>query len=178
MFQKALSQNKLGGFYRILKDFDYNMMEISDGTLTSSRKDKSRHIADFAKEFCLFSKVDKQDIDQANNMPISRWIDEIHGDLAAGASKVILESRESGTSGICDAKGELQPDLVLSITKSRFCAADSLWEAPNKKLQSSLVSAIGPNVNLTNIEFGDVISLETLRLGIRAATFDLYRNVQ
>ncbi len=174
LFEKALSQNKLEAFHAFLKNFDCKFMEVSDGTLTISSKDKAKHIADFSKDFFVFSEVGKKDIDEANNMPISRWIDEIHSDLAAGASKVILESRESGKSGICDADGNLRPDLVLSITKSRFRAADALWEAPNKMLQTSLISSIGPNVNLANIAFGDVVGLETLRLGIRSDTFNLY----
>lgn len=122
----------------------------------------------------MFSEVGKKDIDEANNMPISRWIDEIHSDVAAGATKVVLESREAGKSGICDVHGNLRPDLVSSITKSRFRAPDALWEAPNKMLQTSLISAIGPNVNLANIAFGDIVGLETLRLGIRSDTFHLY----
>lgn len=175
LFEKALSQNKLDGFYKMLKQYDCKLMEISDGTLSISRTDKTRHISEFAKEFCVLSEVGKKDIEEADNMPISRWIDEIHCDLAAGATKVILESRESGKSGICDANGNLRPDLVSSITKSRFRAADALWEAPNKMLQASLISSIGPNVNLGNIAFGDVVALETLRLGIRSDTFHLYR---
>ena len=174
LFEKALSQNKLDAFYKFLKDFDCKYMEVSDGTLTISSKDKAKHIGNFAKDFVVLSEVGKKDIDEANNMPISRWIDEIHSDLAAGATKVILESRESGKSGICDANGNLRTDLVESITKSRFRAADALWEAPNKMLQTSLISSIGPNVNLANIAFGDIVGLETLRLGIRSDTFDLY----
>ena len=174
LFEKALSQNKLDGFYKFLKQFGCKLIEVSDGTLTISRQDKTRHIGDFAKEFCVFSEVGKKDIHEADNMPISSWIDEIHSDLAAGATKVILEARESGKSGICDAAGNLRPDLVSSITKSRFRAADALWEAPNKMLQTSLISSIGPNVNLANIAFGDVVGLETLRLGIRSDTFHLY----
>jgi phosphosulfolactate synthase len=176
LFEKALSQNKLDAFHGFLKNFECKFMEVSDGTLTISSRDKAKHIADFAKEFCVFSEVGKKDISEADNMPISRWIDEIHSDLAAGASKVILESRESGKSGICDANGNLRPDLVASITKSRFRAADALWEAPNKMLQTSLISSIGPNVNLANIAFGDIVGLETLRLGIRSDTFNLFNS--
>ena len=174
LFEKALSQNKIDEFYKFLKRFECKYMEVSDGTLTISSRNKGNHIADFAEEFTVFSEVGKKDIEEANNMPISRWIDEIHSDLAAGASKVILEARESGKSGICDADGNLRPDLVSSITKSRFRAADALWEAPNKALQTSLISTIGPNVNLANIAFGDIVGLETLRLGIRSDTFDLF----
>lgn len=174
LFEKALSQNKLDGFYKFLKLYNCKIMEVSDGTLTISSQDKAKHISDFAKEFSVLSEVGKKDINEADQMPISRWIDEIHNDLAAGAKKVILESRESGKSGICDAQGNLRPDLVSSITKSRFRASDAIWEAPNKMLQSSLISTIGPNVNLANIAFGDVVGLETLRLGIRSDTFHLF----
>jgi phosphosulfolactate synthase len=149
-------------------------MEVSDGTMTISSTDKAKHIADFSKEFVVLSEVGKKSIEEADNMPISRWIDEIHSDLAAGARKVILESRESGKSGICDANGNLRPDLVSSITKSRFRATDALWEAPNKQLQTSLIASIGPNVNLANLAFGDIVGLETLRLGMRSDTFHLY----
>ena len=174
LFEKALSQNNLDGFYKFLKQHNCKIMEISDGTLTISGQDKAKHISFFAKEFYVLSEVGKKDITEADNMLISRWIDEIHNDLAAGAKKIILESRESGESGICDAHGSLRPDLVSSITKSRFRASDAIWEAPNKMLQTSLISSIGPNVNLANIAFGDVVGLETLRLGIRSDTFHLF----
>ena len=177
LFEKALSQNKLDEFYKYLKHYNCKIMEISDGTLAISRKDKAKHIAEFSKEFDVLSEVGKKDIVAANNMPNSQWIDEIQHDLAVGAKKVILESRETGSSGICDAQGNLRPDLVSSITKSRFRASDAIWEAPNKMLQTSLISSIGPNVNLANIHFGDVIGLETLRLGIRSDTFSLYDTV-
>ena len=174
LFEKALSQNKMDAFYKFLKKYDCKIMEVSDGTLSISSKDKAQHISDFSKEFYVLSEVGKKDIEEADNMPISRWIDEIHSDLAAGAKKVILESRESGKSGICDAQGNLRTDLVSSIRKSRFRASDAIWEAPNKMLQASLISTFGPNVNLANIAFGDVIGLETLRLGIRSDTFHLF----
>ena len=116
----------------------------------------------------------KKDIHEADDMPVSRWIEEIISDLNAGAIKVILESRESGMSGICDAHGNLRADLVEGISHSNFRMSDAIWEAPNKQLQTSLISTFGPNVNLANIHFEDVIGLETLRLGLRSDTFHLY----
>lgn len=174
LFEKALSQNKIDAFYNFLKQYHCRIMEVSDGTLSISSQDKAKHIADFSKEFYVLSEVGKKDIVEADNMPISQWIDEIQHDLAAGAKKVILESRESGKSGICDVHGNLRANFVSSISQSSFRASDAIWEAPNKMLQSSLISAIGPNVNLANIAFGDVIGLETLRLGVRSDTFHLY----
>ncbi len=174
LFEKALSQNKLDDFYRFLKEYDCKIVEVSDGTLSIPMAEKAKHIADFAHEFHVISEVGKKDINEADNMPVSAWIEEILSDLAAGAEKVILESRESGMSGICDANGNLRAGLVTGITDSKFRITDAIWEAPNKKLQTILLSTFGPNVNLGNIAFGDVIALETLRLGVRSDTFHLY----
>ena len=174
LFEKALSQKKLDAFYKFLKQHNCEIMEVSDGTLHIPSKDKARHIADFSKEFYVLSEVGKKDVEQADNMPISQWVDEILADLFAGARKVILESRESGKSGICDSSGKLRKDLVASISNSDFRLADAIWEAPNKTLQAELITSLGPNVNLGNIAFGDVIGLETLRLGIRSDTFSLF----
>lgn len=174
LFEKALAQRKLDAFYRFLKRYDCQIVEISNGTLPLSVEEKGRHIADFAEEFYVLSEVGKKDIDEADQMPISQWIAEIHADLAAGAKRVILEARESGKSGICDAQGRLRTDLVESISNARFNSSDAIWEAPTKALQARLIAALGPNVNLGNIAFGDVIGLETLRLGIRSDTFNLY----
>jgi phosphosulfolactate synthase len=174
LFEKALAQNKLEEFYKFLKRHNCEVMEVSDGTLEMSGKEKARHIADFSNEFYVLSEVGKKDAEQSDRMSIAQWIDEIMADLSAGAKKVILEARESGKSGICDSSGNLRKDLVASISEAGFCLTDAIWEAPNKALQTELITAMGPNVNLGNVAFGDVIGLETLRLGIRSDTFSLF----
>ena len=174
LFEKALSQNKLDEFYKFLRYYNCRIMEVSDGTLDIPVAEKAQHISDFAKHFHVISEVGKKDIDEANHMSAARWIEEILSDLKAGAIKVILESRESGMSGICDANGNLRSDLVEGISHSSFRISDAIWEAPNKKLQTILIETFGPNVNLGNIHFEDVIGLETLRLGLRSDTFHLF----
>lgn len=174
LFEKALSQKKLDAYYNYLKRHNCELMEVSDGTLHISREDKARHIADFSREFYVLSEVGKKDAEEADHMPISQWIDEILGDLVAGAKKVILEARESGKSGICDSMGNLRKDLVAGVANSNFRLSDAIWEAPNKALQAELIATLGPNVNLGNIAFDDVIGLETLRLGLRSDTFSLF----
>jgi phosphosulfolactate synthase len=174
LFEKALSQNKLAEFHQFLRKYNCRIMEISNGTLDISMEDKAKYISSFSQHFHVLSEVGKKDIHEADDMPVSRWVDEIMSDLNAGAIKVILESRESGMSGICDSHGNLRADLVEGISHSNFRMTDAIWEAPNKQLQTSLISTFGPNVNLANIHFEDVIGLETLRLGLRSDTFNLY----
>ena len=174
LFEKALAQKKLDAYYRFLRRFDCQIVEISNGTLPLSSKEKGRFIADFADEFYVVSEVGKKDVNEADEMPVAQWIEEIQADLEAGARRVILEARESGRSGICNARGHLRKDLLEGISGAPFDSSDAIWEAPTKALQAKLISALGPNVNLGNIAFGDVIGLETLRLGIRSDTFNLY----
>ena len=46
-----------------------------------------------------------------------------------------------------------------------------IFEAPTKALQTHLITEIGSDVNLGNIAPRDLISVETLRLGLRSDTF-------
>jgi phosphosulfolactate synthase len=47
-----------------------------------------------------------------------------------------------------------------------------IWEAPQKSQQVWFVKLVGANVNVGNIAPNEVISLETIRLGLRGDTFD------
>ena len=47
---------------------------------------------------------------------------------------------------------------------------DLIFEAPAKSAQAWFVKHFGPEVNLGNIAPGEVIPLETLRLGLRGDT--------
>ncbi len=99
------------------------------------------------------------------------WVQCILQDLDAGAHLVITEARESGRSGICHADGKLRADVLDGILDSGVGTDRLLFEAPTKDLQASFIRRIGPNVNLGNVAPGDVIGVETLRLGLRSDTF-------
>ena len=86
------------------------------------------------------------------------------------ARLVTLETREAGRSGICRPNGELRLGLVEEIVTSGVDADLLLFEAPTAELQGYFVNRLGPNVNLGNVAPHDVISLETIRLGLRSET--------
>jgi phosphosulfolactate synthase len=98
------------------------------------------------------------------------WIRCIEEDLAAGAHYTITEARESGTGGICRADGELRFGLIEEIVDSGLDLDRLVFEAPNQALQTYFVKRMGANVNLANVPLGQVVSLETLRLGLRSDT--------
>ena len=50
-----------------------------------------------------------------------------------------------------------------------------IFGALNRSLQVYFVKRFGPNVNLANMSFDDIVSLETLRWGLRPNTLFLDR---
>ena len=80
-----------------------------------------------------------------------------------------LEARESASSGIFRANGELKEGLVDEVLAA-FPMEMLLFEAPTTDAQAYMLRRVGPDVNLGNIAPTAVLSLETLRLGLRADT--------
>jgi phosphosulfolactate synthase len=174
LFEKFVSQGKIGDFYAYCRTYGCHYIEISNGTIDMTNTEKARFISDFAGEFCVFSEVGHKDSKKALIQDSKEWIESIQEDFEAGSTKVITEARESGTSGLCQENGELRFELIEQIVSSGIDVDDMIFEAPNKKLQTYFIQMVGANVNLANIGFNDIIPLETLRLGLRSDTFNLF----
>jgi phosphosulfolactate synthase len=98
-----------------------------------------------------------------------RWVELIQKELEAGAWKVIAEARESGNVGIFRHDGEVRMGLIDEIAHA-IEPDQVLFEAPRKDQQVWFVRRFGADVNLGNIPPEDVLSLETIRLGLRSDT--------
>lgn len=177
LFEKALQQRKIDSLYTYFKQWSCRYVEISNGTINLTNKDKAKYISDFSKEFNVFSEVGYKDSEKSHNLAPEQWIEYIDEDLAAGAVKVITEARESGRSGICSVDGSIKCGLIQKIVNSGVDFRNLIFEAPNKSLQVYFIKQFGTNVNLANIPFDDVIGLETLRLGLRSDTLNLFEGV-
>ncbi|WP_026694186.1 phosphosulfolactate synthase [Peribacillus kribbensis] len=171
LFEKFLSQKKVDEFLNLCHGYHAAFIEISNGTLAISNREKARFIREFSKDFFVFSEVGSKDAQVSMEQDAAQWVEYIQEDLEAGAYKVITEARETGSSGICCSKGEIRDDIIEDILNSGINLKDVIFEAPNKKLQTCFIQRAGSDVNLANIPFADPISLETLRLGLRSDTF-------
>jgi phosphosulfolactate synthase len=96
-------------------------------------------------------------------------------ELDAGSWKVIAEAREGGNVGIFNKGGDVRSDLIDEIL-TKIPNDKILWEAPKKPQQVWFIKLLGPNVNLGNIGWQEVIPLETLRIGLRGDTFHDFIN--
>lgn len=169
LFELALMRGKLDDYVGFLQDHGFRMVEISDGVITIPAEEKSRYIERFAKHFRVLSEVGSKDAKVI--MAPYRWVKQIKAELGAGAWKVVTEGRESGTVGLYRDSGEPRQGLIEEIA-TEVDISKLIFEAPQKSQQVWLVKHFGCNVNLGNIPPQEVISLETIREGLRADTMD------
>ncbi|HVM17991.1 MAG TPA: phosphosulfolactate synthase [Gaiellaceae bacterium] len=168
-FEVVYVKDKLDEYKRWLGELGIDHVEISDGTVEIPRERKLELIADFARDFTVLSEVGSKDSEVV--FAPYQWVEWIKEELAAGAWKVVTESREGGTAGIFRPTGEMRTGLVDEIAHS-IEVDDLIWEAPSKSAQAWFVKHFGPEVNLGNIPPEEVIPLETLRLGLRGDTLE------
>jgi phosphosulfolactate synthase len=166
-FEVVYTRGKLDEYKTWLQELGIDHVEISDGTVDIPRERKLELIADFARDFTVLSEVGSKDSEVV--FAPYEWVQWIKEELAAGAWKVITESREGGTAGIFRPSGEMRTGLVDEIAHE-IDFHDLIWEAPSKNSQAWFIKHFGPSVNLGNIPPDEVIPLETLRLGLRGDT--------
>lgn len=164
----AIAQDRVGELIEWLRQLGLRHVEISDGAIQLPHARKLELIEQLAGEgFTVLSEVGSKDATFI--MAPYVWVEQIESELAAGAWKVIAEARESGTAGIYRADGEVRTGLIDEIAHE-VPVERLLFEAPRKEQQVWFLQRFGHEVNLGNIAPRDVLSLETLRLGLRADT--------
>jgi phosphosulfolactate synthase len=163
----AIAQGRLDRLVSWLHELELEHIEISDGTIELRHEDKVALIERLSKEFTVLSEVGSKD--DTRIMAPYRWVEEIQQELEAGAWKVIAEARESGTAGIFRHDGEVRMGLIDEIVHA-VDPEQILFEAPRKDQQVWFVRRLGADVNLGNIAPDEVLSLETIRLGLRSDT--------
>jgi phosphosulfolactate synthase len=167
----AIRQGRVDGLIGWLRELGLRHVEISDGTVALEPDYKHALIERLSSEFVVFAEVGNKDADFI--MAPYVWVEQIERDLEAGAWKVITEARESGTAGIYRADGEPRTGLIDEIAHA--IEPDKLiFEAPLRPQQVWLLKRFGTECNLGNIAADDVLSLETLRLGLRSDTVERF----
>jgi len=167
----ALAQNRVRELLDGARDLGLAMIEVSNGVHPMSEEDKLGLIAQARSAgFTVWSEVGKKDPDEDARIGIDDRVAAIARELEAGADKVILEARESGTVGIYDRAGAPAVEMIQRIVE-RVGADRLVFEAPRKEQQLWMVRVLGPEVNLGNVAPEEALSLATLRTGLRGDTF-------
>ncbi len=169
-FEITYLQNKTDALYELLLDYGFTGIEISDGTIELPA---SKRVAEIKKAkktgLDVITEIGKKDPRDMVEMSVFR--EQIKADLEAGATKVIVEGRESGKGVMLyDQQGEIKEDELEFLIKNQINIDLIIWEAPLKSQQHKLISLFGTNVNLGNIAPQEILALESLRLGLRGDT--------
>jgi phosphosulfolactate synthase len=167
----AIRQGRVDGLVAWLRELGLRHVEISDGTIAIDPAVKRGLIQRLSGEFIVLAEVGSKDADFI--MAPYVWVEQIEADLDAGAWKVIAEARESGTAGIYRADGEVRTGLIDEIAHA-IDPGRMIFEAPLREQQVWLLRRFGTDCNLGNIAADDVLSLETLRLGLRSDTVERF----
>jgi len=150
-----------------LDELAIECVEVSSGAVPIPAADKLALIERLAARFTVYAEVGEKDPDAL--MAPYRWVQLIRDALDAGATMVVCEGRATGNAGLYRPDGEARSGLIDEIVHE-VDRSKLIFEAPRKHQQVWLIERYGGDVNLGNIPPAEVLSLETLRLGLRADT--------
>jgi len=167
MTELAWLQGKLDELRRWLDELGIEHVEVSSGVVPMPSEEKAELIATLARDRTVYAEVGEKD-PRALMAPY-RWVALIREALDAGAAQVVCEGRADGSAGVFRPDGEVRAGLIDEVVHE-IEIQRLIFEAPQRHQQIWFIERYGPDVNLGNIDPHDVISLETLRVGLRADT--------
>jgi phosphosulfolactate synthase len=149
------------------RDAGFDRVEVSRGTVAMTPQEKRELIRRAARDFTVLAEVGEKAPGEQN--AARYWPGECLADLDAGASLVVTEGRQSGTVGTFDSAGRVRADVVEAVVAA-VGVERVVFEAPQASQQAWFIRRFGPEDNLGNVALSDVLSVETLRLGLRSDT--------
>lgn len=163
-------QGRVTDYVRWLQRLGVTHVEVSNGALGMPTDRKRALIRMLAQDFTVLSECGSKN--PRVDVVAADWVDEMTGDLEAGATLLIAEARESGTVGLYRPDGQVRAELVEALVAA-LPVERIIFEAPRKDQQAWFIRRLGPAANLGNIPAEEVVALETLRLGLRSDTLDM-----
>jgi phosphosulfolactate synthase len=171
LLEIAWSQGRSAEFLGWARRAGFPCVEVSAGTVPMDAAAQAGLIAEAAEHFIVLAEVGAKD--PAVRLAPDDWAVAVTRGLEAGATWVIAEGRASGNVGIYSASGGVREDVVEAMVAA--AGTESLvFEAPREEQQAWFVRRFGPDVNLANIRPAGALGLETLRLSLRADTYDAW----
>lgn len=156
-------------------EMGFRYVEVSRGTVAMTLAEKRALIRRASREFVVLAEVGGKA--PGERLAARNWPSECLADLEAGARWVVTEGRQSGTVGTFDEAGRVRPEVVEAVAGA-VGAPRVIFEAPRAAQQAWFVRRFGPEVNLGNVALTDVLSAETMRLGLRSDTAAVSRRVE
>jgi phosphosulfolactate synthase len=170
LLEAAWVQGRVDGYFAWAADIGVRCVEVSNGVVQMPLLEKRRLIERSARTFVVVAEVGSKNPAITPNP--QDWVDEMLGDVEAGATWVITEGRETGTVGLYNADGSIREDIAEAVAAA-VDLGRVIFEAPQKDQRAWLITRFGAHTNLGNIATGDVFAVEALRAGLRGDTMAL-----
>ena len=171
LLEIAWAQGRAAEFLDWARACGFPCVEVSAGTVAMADAAKQDLIEQAAEHFIVLAEVGPKD--PGVHLTPGQWAQAVSRDLQAGATWVLAEGRASGTVGIYDASGAVHQDVIEAMV-SVTDPGSIVFEAPRDSQQAWFVRRFGPDVNLANVHPADALGLETLRLSLRADTYQAW----
>ncbi|MDA8354322.1 MAG: phosphosulfolactate synthase [Firmicutes bacterium] len=174
-FEAAYHQKAIHHYLRTLSEIGFDWVEISDGTITLNERERRDAIAQArTHSFRVITEIGKKE--KGSVTPSSQIVEIFHQDREQGAEYIILEGRESGENvGIFNSKGDVDTRYVQEVHR-QVDPSRIWWECPQSAQQITILKLLGADTNLGNIPAQEVLSVESLRRGLRSDTFFTFGN--
>lgn len=167
----AWLHNRVDELCAWLDELKIERIEVSSGAVPIPPVEKAKLIERLAERYTVYGEVGEKD--PGALMAPYRWVELIRQALDAGAHMVVCEGRATGTAGLYRPDGEARTGLIDEIVHE-VDRHKLIFEAPRKHQQVWLIERYGGDVNVGNVPPAEVLSLETLRLGLRADTLGCF----
>tara|TARA_B100000315_G_C14534343_1_gene567718 strand:- start:381 stop:1397 length:1017 start_codon:yes stop_codon:yes gene_type:complete len=102
---------------------------------------------------------------------INEIINEIEKSFISGSEKVIITQSSNNE----DDNEEINRYLVDEIV-GKFGPPNIIFEAKTKHYQKLFILEFGPDVNLTDIKYNEILNVESLRIGVEKETRGITRS--
>jgi phosphosulfolactate synthase len=169
--EAAVNENVIFSFFETIKFLGFTGIEVSDGTIELQRQLRNELIAlGVESGFTVITEYGKKL--EGSVIEIEDLQDTVHQDIECGSSLVTIEGRESGVGvGIYDRNGACNDQDIHKVIEAVKDPSMIMWETPLKNQQVHFIKTLGADTNLGNIAPEDIMSVESLRRGLRSDTF-------
>jgi len=170
-FEIAATFGKIPEFLDLCEDIRFTRIEAGEGFTDTNLN--PREIVQMAAERGLEVQFElgKKHGGTFTADQVGELIDQGKSWLDAGAKQIVVEARESAENvGLFDDQGQFDAKGADRFVEA-FGMDVTVFEAPNKSSQFTLLNHFGPEVHVCNIRLEELLRVEIYRMGIHSDAF-------
>ncbi len=170
-FEIALAQGQLPAYLDLCADLGVTRIECGEGFTELSLAPAGIVAMTQARGLDIQFELGKKHAGPFTQRAVEELIEQGVRWLAAGASQLVVEGRESARGvGLYDETGTLNRAFADRFAEA-FGLGTVMFEAPTKPSQFALLDHFGRGVHLCNVRLEEVLRVEIYRRGLHSDAF-------